>query len=101
MSRSSKKGPHVDAKLLKKVNALNEGGQKKVIKTWARSSTVSPEFVGHTIAVYNGKQHIPVYITEEMVGQKLGVFAHTRKFKGHGGKLAAANGAASASNSAA
>lgn len=92
MSRSSKKGPHVDAKLLKKVNALNEGGQKKVIKTWARSSTVSPEFVGHTIAVYNGKQHIPVYITEEMVGQKLGVFAHTRKFKGHGGKLAAATG---------
>lgn len=92
MSRSSKKGPHVDAKLLKKVNALNEGGQKKVIKTWARSCTVSPEFVGHTIAVYNGKQHIPVYITEEMVGQKLGVFAHTRKFKGHGGKLAAATG---------
>lgn len=92
MSRSSKKGPYVDPKLLKKVVTMNEGGQKKVIKTWARRSMISPEFIGHTIAVHNGKQHLPVYITEEMVGQKLGNFSHTRKFKGHGGKLAAATG---------
>ena len=97
MSRSLKKGPYVDPKLLKKVLAQRDGGQKKVIKTWARASTVSPEFVGLTIAVHNGKQHIPVYITEEMVGQKLGTFAHTRKFKGHGGKLAALTGAGSGS----
>lgn len=95
MSRSSKKGPYVDPKLLKKVITLNNSGQKKVIKTWARSSTISPEFVGHTLAVHNGKQHIPLYITEEMVGQKLGEFVHTRKFKGHGGKLAAMTGAGS------
>lgn len=95
MSRSSKKGPYVDPKLLKKVNLLNESGQKKVIKTWARKSTISPEFVGHTIAVHNGKQHVPVYITEEMVGNKLGSFVPTRKFKGHGGKLAAMTGAGS------
>lgn len=97
MSRSSKKGPYVDPKLLKKIIALNNGGQKKVIKTWARSSTISPEFVGHTLAVHNGKQHIPLYITEEMVGQKLGAFIHTRKFRGHGGKLAAMTGAGSGS----
>ena len=95
MARSSKKAPHVDPKLLKKVIALNNANQKKVIKTWARSSTIPPEFVGHTIAVHNGKQHIPLYITEEMVGQKLGSFVHTRKFKGHGGKLAAITGAGS------
>jgi small subunit ribosomal protein S19 len=88
MSRSTKKGPYVDPKLLKKVMAMQESGQKKVLKTWARASTVAPEFVGYTIAVHNGKQHLPVYVTEEMVGQKLGTFAHTRKFKGHGGKLA-------------
>lgn len=97
MSRSSKKGPYVDPKLLKNIIALNNGGQKKVIKTWARSSTISPEFVGHTLAVHNGKQHIPLYITEEMVGQKLGAFIHTRKFRGHGGKLAAMTGAGSGS----
>ena len=90
MSRSSKKEPFVDPKLLKKIVAMNEGGQKKVIKTWARRSMISPEFIGHTVAVHNGKQHLPVFITEEMVGQKLGGFSHTRKFKGHGGKLAAA-----------
>ncbi len=90
MSRSSKKEPFVDPKLLKKIVAMNEGGQKKVIKTWARRSMISPEFIGHTVAVHNGKQHLPVFITEEMVGQKLGSFSHTRKFKGHGGKLAAA-----------
>ncbi len=95
MSRSSKKEPYVDPKLLKKILAAQNSGQKKVIKTWARSSTVSPEFVGFTIAIHNGKQHIPIYITEEMVGQKLGTFAHTRKFKGHGGKLAALTGAGS------
>lgn len=95
MSRSSKKGPYVDPKLLKKVITLNNSGQKKVIKTWARASTISPEFVGHTLAVHNGKQHIPLYITEEMVGQKLGSFVQTRKFKGHGGKLAAMTGAGS------
>jgi small subunit ribosomal protein S19 len=95
MSRSSKKGPYVDPKLLKKVNLLNDSGQKKVIKTWARKSTISPEFVGHTIAVHNGKQHVPVYVTEEMVGNKLGSFVPTRKFKGHGGKLAATTGAGS------
>jgi small subunit ribosomal protein S19 len=101
MSRSSKKGPYVDPKLLKKIAAMNEGGAKKVIKTWSRSSTIAPEFVGHTIAVHNGKQHMPVYVTEEMVGQKLGVFAHTRKFKGHGGKLAAATGPGSGATAAA
>jgi small subunit ribosomal protein S19 len=97
MSRSSKKGPYVDAKLLKKVMAMNDSSQKKVIKTWARASTVSPEFVGHTLAVHNGKQHVPLYITEEMVGHKLGSFVLTRKFKGHGGKLAALTGAGSGS----
>jgi small subunit ribosomal protein S19 len=81
MSRSSKKGPYVDPKLLKKISLL--GGQKKVIKTWSRRSDISPEFVGHTFAVHNGKQHIPVFVSENMVGHKLGEFAPTRKFKGH------------------
>jgi small subunit ribosomal protein S19 len=88
MSRSSKKGPYVDAKLLKKVEKLNETGQKKPIKTWARGSSVAPEFVGHTFAVHNGKQFIPVFVTENMVGHKLGEFSPTKIFKGHGGKLA-------------
>lgn len=100
MARSSSKGPYVDPKLAKKITAMNEGGQKKVIKTWARRSTIAPDFVGHTIAVHNGKQHLPVFITEEMVGQKLGTFAHTRKFKGHGGKLAASTGPAAAPTTA-
>ncbi len=90
MSRSSKKGPYVDPKLLKRVTAMEQAGQKKVIKTWARASVVAPEFVGFTIAVHNGKQHLPIFVTEEMVGKKLGEFAHTRKWKGHGGKLAKA-----------
>jgi small subunit ribosomal protein S19 len=90
MGRSSKKGPFVDPKLLKKVEKMNEGGQKKVIKTWARGSTISPEFVGHTFGVHNGKQHIPVFVTENMVGHKFGEFSPTRKFKSHGGKLAKA-----------
>ncbi|MBU1018368.1 MAG: 30S ribosomal protein S19 [Patescibacteria group bacterium] len=86
MSRSSKKGPYVEPKLLKKVQAM--GGNKQVIKTWARASVIAPEFVGHTFAVHNGKEHIPVFVSENMVGHRLGEFAFTRKFKGHGGKLA-------------
>lgn len=93
MSRSSKKGPYLDPKLSKKVNKLNETNQKRVIKTWARSSVVAPDFVGHTFGVHNGKDHIPVFITEDMVGHRLGEFSPTRKFKGHGGKLAKANAA--------
>jgi len=88
VSRSSKKGPYVDEKLLKKIERLDATGQKKPIKTWARSSTISPEFVGHTFAVHNGKQHIPVFVTENMVGHKLGEFSPTRVFRSHGGKLA-------------
>jgi small subunit ribosomal protein S19 len=83
MSRSLKKGPFVDVPLLEKVEVMNRGGDKKVIKTWSRRSTVVPEMVGHTIAVHNGKKFIPVYITENMVGHKLGEFAPTRVFKGH------------------
>jgi small subunit ribosomal protein S19 len=83
MSRSLRKGPFVDVPLLEKVEIMNRGGDKKVIKTWSRRSTVVPEMVGHTIAVHNGKKFIPVYITENMVGQKLGEFAPTRQFKGH------------------
>ena len=85
MSRSVKKGPYVDAKLLKKMEALNKSGEKKIVKTWARSSTITPDFVGHTLAVHNGKKWLPVYISEQMVGHKLGEFAPTRIFKGHGG----------------
>ncbi len=88
MARSSKKGPYVDPKLLKKIKKLIEANQKKIIKTWARNSDIAPEFVGFTFAVHNGKQHIPVFITENMVGHKLGEFSPTRKFKRHGGKLA-------------
>lgn len=88
MSRSAKKGPFVDVKLMKKVEAMNAAGQKKIIKTWARASAIPPEFVGHTFAVHNGKQHIPVFVTENMVGHRLGEFSPTRKFKSHGGKLA-------------
>ncbi|MDP2691839.1 MAG: 30S ribosomal protein S19 [Candidatus Gracilibacteria bacterium] len=84
MARSSKKGPYVDPRLIKKIGQL--GGQKRVIKTWSRSCDISPEFVGHTFAVHNGKQHIPVFVTENMVGHKLGEFAPTRRFKVHGGK---------------
>lgn len=84
MSRSVKKGPFISESLLKKVEAMNEKGEKRVIKTWSRPSTVIPEMVGHTIAVYDGRKHVPVYITEEMVGHKLGEFAVTRTFRGHG-----------------
>ncbi len=85
MGRSLKKGPFVDEHLMKKVEALNESGKKQVIKTWSRRSTIFPAFVGHTIAVYDGRKHVPVYITEDMVGHKLGEFAPTRTFKGHAG----------------
>lgn len=88
MPRSVKKGPYINEKLLKKVQALNEAKQKKMIKTWSRSSTIVPEFVGHTIAIHNGKQFIPVLITENMVGHKLGEFAPTRIFRGHPGTKA-------------
>ena len=86
MPRSLKKGPFVDDHLLKKVDAANESGSKNVIKTWSRASTIFPEMVGHTIAVHNGRAHVPVYITESMVGHKLGEFAPTRTFKGHADK---------------
>lgn len=84
MSRSTKKGPYVDENLLKKIEQMNVSGQKKAIKTWARSSVIAPEFVGHTIAVYNGKKFIPIYLAENMVGHRLGEFAPTRFFRGHG-----------------
>ncbi len=87
MSRSLKKGPFIDPKLAKKVAALGSD-DRTIIKTWARSSTISPEFVGRTIAVHNGRVHVPVFVTENMVGHKLGEFAPTRKFRSHGGKLA-------------
>ena len=88
MARSLKKGPYIDMRVMKKVLAL--GSQKKVIKTWSRSCTIAPEFLGHTFAVHNGKDFLPVFVTENMVGHKLGEFSQTRKFRGHGGQLAKA-----------
>ena len=85
MSRSSKKMPFVEAKLLKRIEAMNESGKKEVLKTWSRASTIYPQMVGHTIAVHDGRKHVPVYISEEMIGHKLGEFAPTRTFKGHAG----------------
>ncbi len=85
MSRSLKKGPYVEEKLFNRIEAMNAKGDKKVIKTWSRASTIFPEFVGHTIAVHDGRKHVPVYVTEDMVGHKLGEFAPTRTFKGHSG----------------
>ena len=85
MSRSVKKGPFVEAKLYNRVVDMNNKGEKRVIKTWSRSSTIFPEFVGHTIAVHDGRKHVPVYVIEDMVGHKLGEFAPTRTFKGHAG----------------
>ncbi len=85
MGRSTKKGPFVAPELLKRVIALNESGDKKVLKTWSRASTIYPQFVGHTIAVHDGRKHVPVYVTEDMVGHKLGEFAPTRTFRGHSG----------------
>jgi small subunit ribosomal protein S19 len=88
MPRSLKKGPYVHPKLMKKIEELNKTLDKKVIRTWSRSSTITPEFVGHTLAVHNGNKFIPIFVTENMVGHKLGEFAPTRTFRGHGGKLA-------------
>jgi len=84
VGRSTKKGPYVDAKLMKRINVLNSRNEKRVVKTWARASTIVPEMVGHTIAVHDGRRHVPIYITEEMIGHKLGEFAPTRLFRGHG-----------------
>ncbi|MBF7095988.1 30S ribosomal protein S19 [Alkalibacter mobilis] len=86
MSRSLKKGPYVDAKLLKRIEDMNKNNEKKVIKTWSRSSTIFPQMVGHTIAVHDGRKHVPVYLSEDMVGHKLGEFAPTRTFRGHAGE---------------
>ena len=85
MSRSLKKGPFVQPKLLERVKAMNEAGEKRILKTWSRSSTIFPDFVGHTFAVHDGRKHVPVYVTEDMVCHKLGEFAPTRTFKGHAG----------------
>ncbi len=87
MARSLKKGPFVDEHLSKKISALNETGEKRVVKTWSRRSTITPDFVGHTIAVHNGNKFIPVYISENMVGHKLGEFSPTRIFRGHSGRM--------------
>ena len=92
MARSLKKGPFADESLTKKVDAMNESNNKQVIKTWSRRSTIFPSFVGHTIAVHDGRKHVPVYITEDMVGHKLGEFAPTRTFKGHAGSKTSNNG---------
>ena len=85
MSRSLKKGPFVEERLYKRIETMNNSGEKRVIKTWSRASTIFPEFVGHTIAVHDGRKHVPVYVSEDMVGHKLGEFAPTRTFKGHAG----------------
>ena len=92
MSRSLKKAPYVEEMLFNRVVAMNEKNEKKVVKTWSRSSTIFPEFVGHTIAVHDGRKHVPVYVTEDMVGHKLGEFALTRTFKGHAGSKTSNNG---------
>ena len=92
MSRSTKKGYFVQEALMKKITAMNEANEKKIVQTWSRSSTIYPEFVGHTIAVYDGHKHIPVYVTEDMIGHKLGEFAPTRRFGGHAGEKSAGRG---------
>ncbi len=92
MSRSLKKAPYVEKKLFDRIVAMNEKGEKKVLKTWSRSSTIFPEFVGHTIAVHDGRKHVPVYVIEDMVGHKLGEFAPTRTFKGHAGSKTSNDG---------
>ncbi len=92
MGRSIKKGPFVQESLYKKVEAMNAAGDKKVVKTWSRASTIFPEFVGHTFAVHDGKKHVPVYVTEDLVGHKLGEFAPTRTYKGHAGSKTSNNG---------
>ncbi len=92
MSRSLKKGPYVQPVLLKRVQEMNEAGEKRILKTWSRSSTIFPDFVGHTFAVHDGRKHVPVYVTEDMVGHKLGEFAPTRTFKGHAGSKTSNSG---------
>ena len=92
MSRSVKKGPFAAPELLKRVDEMNKAGEKKVLKTWSRASTIFPEFVGHTNAVHDGRKHVPVYVTEDMVGHKLGEFAPTRTYKGHAGSKTSNNG---------
>ena len=92
MGRSVKKGPFVAPELIKRVVEMNEKGEKKVLRTWSRASTIFPEFVGHTIAVHDGRKHVPVYVTEDMVGHKLGEFAPTRTYKGHAGSKTSNNG---------
>lgn len=92
MGRSVKKGPFVAPELIKRVVEMNEKGEKKILKTWSRASTIFPEFVGHTIAVHDGRKHVPVYVTEDMVGHKLGEFAPTRTYKGHAGSKTSNNG---------
>ena len=92
MSRSLKKGPFVEKKLFDRIEAMNGKNEKKVLKTWSRASTIFPEFVGHTVAVYDGRKHVPVYVVEDMVGHKLGEFAPTRTFKGHAGSKTSNNG---------
>lgn len=89
MSRSIKKGPYAEERLMSRILAMNEAGEKKVVKTWSRATTIFPQMVGHTIAVYDGRKHVPVYVTEDMVGCKLGEFAPTRTFKGHTAKTTA------------
>jgi small subunit ribosomal protein S19 len=84
VARSSKKGPYVDLKLRRKIETMNRGGERRVVRTWARACTIFPEMVGHTVAIHNGRQHVPIYVTENMVGHKLGEFAPTRTFRGHG-----------------
>ena len=92
MGRSIKKGPYIQPVLLKRVQEMNAAGEKRVLKTWSRSSTIFPDFVGHTVAVHDGRKHVPVYVTEDMVGHKLGEFAPTRTFKGHAGTKTSNNG---------
>ncbi len=92
MGRSVKKGPYIEPRLLKRVQEMNAAGEKRVLKTWSRASTIFPDFVGHTVAVHDGRKHVPVYITEDMVGHKLGEFAPTRTFKGHAGSKTSNNG---------
>lgn len=101
MSRSIKKGPYVEERLMKRIIAMNNGGRNQPVKTWSRASTIFPEMVGHTIAVHNGKQHVPVYITEDMVGCKLGEFAPTRTFRGHSGDKTTSTSTSTASAPAA
>ena len=92
MGRSGKKGPFVAPELIKRVNELNKTGEKRVLKTWSRASTIFPQFVGHTFAVHDGRKHVPVYVTEDMVGHKLGEFAPTRTYRGHAGSKTSNNG---------